>query len=168
MKLEQRAVLELRARDRKLEGLAARFGVAAKIGDFTETIQRGAFTKSLASGNDILALMDHDTGKLLGRTRSGTLRLSEAADGLAFEITLPDTTAARDALELVRTNNAGGMSFGFLPIGEQWDGRNRTLTEIDLREISLVSSWPAYEGTEVHARAKAPRLAAALRFLETC
>ena len=29
-----------------------------------------------------------------------------------------------------------------------------TLTAIDLREISMVSAWPAYEGTEVNARNK--------------
>jgi uncharacterized protein len=169
LKLEQRAVLELRARDRKLEGLAAPFNVATRIGDFTEIILPGAFSASLKSGRDILALADHDPKAVLARTRSGTLKLAEDSRGLAFEISLPDTTAARDALALAERGDLGGMSFGFLVPegGEQWDGSRRTLTAIDLHEISVVSAWPAYPETTVAARSKAPRLALARRFLET-
>jgi phage head maturation protease len=62
------------------------------------------------------------------------------------------------------------MSFGFLvgKDGERWRGDKRELLAVDLREISVVSAWPAYAGTTVQARSKLPsRLAAALRYLET-
>ena len=169
MNLEERAVLELRARDRKLEGYAARFGVEAKIGNFVETIQRGAFRASLDSGRDIVALADHDRAAVLARTRSGTLRLAEDATGLEFSIAVPDTQRGRDILALAERGDLGGMSFGFLVPegGEAWSGNKRTLTAIDLREVSVVSAFPAYDGTTVAARAKAPRLALALRYLET-
>ena len=169
MKLEQRVAIELRAEGRRLIGHAARFGVEARIGDFTEVIQAGAFTASLASGRDVLALVDHNPEKLLARSKSGTLRLAEDSTGLAFEINLPSTQVASDVLALAERNDLGGMSFGFLPAkgGEHWDGNRRTLTAVDLFEVSVVSSWAAYEGTTVNARSRAPRLALARRYLET-
>jgi HK97 family phage prohead protease len=169
MKLEQRAVLELRAKGRKLEGYAAKFGIEARIGDFTEVINQGAFRASLQDQRDVLALVDHDPSKILARTRSGTLKLAEDSTGLAFEISLPDTTLARDALELAQRGDLGGMSFGFVVAenGERWDGNRRTLTAVNLFEVSLVSSWPAYPDTVVNARARAPRLALAKRYLQT-
>jgi HK97 family phage prohead protease len=170
MKLEQRAVLELRAKDRKLEGYAAKFGVEARIADFVEVVAPGAFAASLLSGNDILAVVDHDLKTVLARTRSGTLKLAEDSAGLAFELAVPDTSAGRDVLALAERGDLGGMSFGFLVPkgGDNWDGNRRTLRAVDLREISIVSAWPAYPDTSVSARAKAPRLALARRFLETC
>lgn len=151
--LERRAVTELRAAGRRLEGYAALFGTEARIGSFTETIAPGAFRSALAG--DVLALLDHDAGQVLGRTRSGTLRLSEDTRGLAFSLDLPDTTAGRDVLALAERSDLGGMSFGFtVPEGgESWEGRKRTLRSIGLKEISVVSSWPAYEGTEIALRA---------------
>jgi uncharacterized protein len=52
--------------------------------------------------------------------------------------------------------------------GDVWDGKRRTLTNIDLREISVVAAFPAYEGTIVNARsAPGPvRLAIARRLIE--
>ncbi|OGA59974.1 MAG: primosome assembly protein PriA [Betaproteobacteria bacterium RIFCSPLOWO2_12_FULL_65_14] len=170
MKLEQRAILELRAKDRRLEGYAAKFNTEARVGDFIELIAGGAFAASLKSGRDVLAMVDHDPSKVLARTKSGHLKLAEDSAGLAFELQVPDTTAGRDALALAERGDLGGMSFGFLPAkgGEQWDGNRRTLTAIDLYEISVVNGWPAYEGTTVNARSRAPRLALARRYLETC
>lgn len=169
MKLETRAVLELRAKDRKLEGYAAKFGVRARIADFTEVVSPGAFAKSLQSGRDILAMVDHDRGKILARTKSGSLKLAEDSTGLAFELAVPDTQPGRDVLALAERGDLGGMSFGFLVPegGENWDGTLRTLTAVDLHEISVVSAWPAYPETTVNARAKTPALDLARRYLET-
>jgi len=169
MRLEQRAVLELRARDRKLEGYAAKFNTEARIADFLEVITPGAFAASLKGERDILALVDHDRGKVLARTRSGNLKLAEDSTGLHFELAVPDTGPGRDVLALAERGDLGGMSFGFLVPkgGDKWDGERRTLTAIDLHEISVVSAWPAYEGTSVSARARTPLLNVARRFMET-
>lgn len=168
--LEQRAVLELRAQGRKLVGYAARFGIEARIADFSEIIAPGAFSASLRSGRDILAMMDHDVSKVLARTKSGTLTLEEDSSGLAFSISVPDTQAGRDALALAERGDLGGMSFGFIvpKDGERWDGNRRTLSTIDLREVSVVSAWPCYENTSVTVRNRTPRRNLAMRFLETC
>lgn len=167
--IERRAVAELRTSGRRLAGYAATFDTEARIGSFVELIKRGAFAASLASGRDILGLVDHDTGRVLARTRSGTLKLAEDAHGLEFELSVPDTSAGRDVLALAERGDLGGMSFAFLPIDEDWSGQRRTLKAVDLREISVVSAWPAYDGTSVAARSKQPpRLARARRYLETC
>jgi uncharacterized protein len=152
--LERRAFVEFRAdvSARKLEGYAATFGAQAEIGAIVETIAPGAFRAAL--GGDILALMDQDATRVLGRTASGTLRLSEDARGLKFSLDLPDTAPGRDVLELATRGDLGGMSFGFLvpPNGDEWEGRNRTLRAVNLMEISVVSAWPAYPDTSLALR----------------
>lgn len=162
--------LEIRARGRRLEGYAAMFGTEARIGKVRETIAPKAFGLSLASGRDVLALADHDPAKVLARTRSGTLRLSEDTRGLAFDLDVPDTNLGRDLLALAERGDLGGMSFGFRAVDEYRDGDTRQLRQVDLIEISIVQAFPAYEGTTIEARNlasnhSAKRLAAA-RYLQ--
>tara|TARA_R110001592_G_scaffold7065_6_gene39734 strand:- start:39695 stop:40216 length:522 start_codon:yes stop_codon:yes gene_type:complete len=166
--IERRVAVEVRAANRRLEGYAALFDAEANLGSFHESIRAGAFSEALKS-NDILALFDHDPARLLARTKSGTLRLLEDQRGLQFELDIPDTQAGNDALVLAERGDLGGMSFGFsvLPNGEKWEGKRRTLLNVDLREISVVSSWPAYDGTSVNARSATPRLNRLKRYLET-
>jgi HK97 family phage prohead protease len=172
--VERRAITaEVRAKGRRLEGYAATFGAEARIGSFTETIAPGAFAASLSERADILALLDHDPGKVLARTRSGTLRLAEDSRGLAFDLDVPATTVGSDVLALAERGDIGGASFAFTVKSEKWDGERRVLESVDLHEVSVVSAWPAYEGTIVQARARstdikiAPRLAVARRYLES-
>jgi uncharacterized protein len=156
--LELRAVAELRAAGRRLEGYAATFDTPARIGGFTETIRAGAFRASLARpGADVLALVDHDPGRLLARTASGTLRLGEDGRGLAFSLDLPETTLGGDVRALAQRGDLGGMSFGFRPVDEAWPARDRReLRAVELIEISVVHAWPAYPETSVAARARQP------------
>ena len=165
--MERRAVHEVRADGRRLVGYAARFDTEARIGDFTEVIRAGAFSGSLSS--DVLALVDHDPSRLLARTRTGTLRLQEDRQGLAFELDVPDTTLGRDVLAMAERGDLGGMSFGFRVAkgGEHWSGRQRELRQVELLEVSVVHAWPAYDGTEVSARNRTPRLNRARRYMET-
>jgi hypothetical protein len=168
-RVEYRSAPEIRASGRRLEGYAATFGKPAQIGPVRETIAPGAFQRSLAANTDILALLDHDDKSVLGRTKSGTLRLSEDTIGLAFSLDVPDTRAGNDVLTLAQRGDLGGMSFGFLVPegGDEWNGLNRHLRAVDLKEISIVSAWPAYEGTSVALRKAAPRLALAKRWMQT-
>jgi len=175
--IERRAIVgELRAKGRRLEGYAATFGAEARITDFVETIAPGAFAASLAERDDILALVDHDPARVLARTKSKTLRLSEDTRGLHFDLDVPDTGAGRDVLALAERGDLGGASFAFTVKRESWDGERRTLESVDLHEVSIVQSWPAYPDTLVVARARPSepdncpiqiRVAVARKFLET-
>ena len=93
---------------------------------------------------------------VLASKRSGTLRLSEDDTGLRVEADLPDTTAARDLRALMTAGVVSTMSFGFtVPRGgDKWsgDGSERTLTGINLHEVSVVTGFPAYPQTEAAVR----------------
>lgn len=162
MTVEKRAATETRAEGRKLIGYAAVFDQETRIADFHEVIRRGAFSDSLADGKDKLALVDHDSGKVLARTKSGTLRLQEDDRGLRFEIDLPETTLGRDILALASRGDLGGASFAFtVPDGgEAWSGDKRELRSLTIHEVSVVQSFPAYDGTSVSARSRQNRTAA--------
>lgn len=142
----------------KLVGFAAVFNsLSEDLGGFKERILPGAFSGSLAGSTDIRALVDHDSTKLLGRVSNGTLKLTQDEHGLRTEITLPDTSYARDVKALVARKDVRGMSFGFrVPEGGQRftkeNGQTiRELTNLDLREVT-VTSIPAYGATSIQVR----------------
>lgn len=170
--IEKRATAGVTANGRKLSGYIAKFDNTTRIGGFSEVIRRGAFAASLASGRDVLALADHDPSRVLGRTRSGTLELREDAEGLAFTLQMPDTQAGRDLVALAERGDLGGCSFAFtVPEGgDQWSGDTRELRSVQLQEVSIVQSWPAYPDTEVHLRSLQPtnQLVVLRLWLETC
>ena len=131
-------------------GYAAVFNSDSQPLPFIERIAPGAFRGSLRNRNDIKLLWNHDTGQVLGSTRAGTVKLTEDDRGLYVEATLPRTTLAMDVRELVQTGIVDSMSFGFTVArgGDEWssDGSTRTLTKINLHEVSIVA-FPAYTAT---------------------
>ena len=158
MTLEKRSIeaVEFCADGRKLQGYAALFGAEARIeGGMIETIAPGAFTETLQTRSDILALVDHDPSRVLARTKSGTLRLKQDNRGLAFDLDVPDTQTGRDILVMTKRGDLGGMSFGFTATDEFIERDRRELRALELFEISIVSAFPAYKGTVINARAKA-------------
>ncbi len=168
--MERRALeasgLEARAGDGagppRLEGHAAVFGVEADVaGMFRERIEAGAFAETLAR-DDIRALRNHDPGLVLGRTRAGTLRLSEDGRGLLATIDPPDAGYARDLIESVRRGDVSGMSVGFAVLDEAWGMESgvamRTLRKVKLYEVSVVT-FPAYAETDVSLRSLEARRA---------
>jgi HK97 family phage prohead protease len=155
--LEIRSSGTLTAKGKTLTGYAAVFDSEALMGDFTEVIRKGAFAKTLAAGNNIRALYHHQGDALLGTSKSGTLNLREDAHGLAFDLSLPDTTHGRDLAVLVERGDVAGCSFGFrvAPGGDRWEQRGsqmvRELLQVELSEITLTAD-PAYQDTTVAMR----------------
>jgi len=138
-----------------LSGYAAVFNRSSvDLGWFTEEIAPGAFTEALQQ-DDVRALVDHDSSRILGRTKSGTLRLSEDDVGLRMEVDLPDTTAGRDINESVKRGDVSGASFGFRVKDADWetkDGKDhRTLRSVELFDVGPVT-FPAYPDTAVAVR----------------
>jgi HK97 family phage prohead protease len=159
MSLETRTLTrspEVRATEkgRTIGGYAAIFNSEADIGGyFREVIAPGAFDAALSQ--DVRALVDHDTGRIIGRTKAGTLRLKQDDTGLAVEIDLPDTNDGRDLGTLIERGDVSGMSFGFIVTKQTWDETQdpplRTVEAVDLREVSVVA-FPAYDDTSIALR----------------
>jgi HK97 family phage prohead protease len=138
-------------------GYAALFGAPSAGLPFTEVIAPGAFRRTLsraAEGKKIISfLFGHDETRALATTASGRLALSEDERGLKVEARLDpaDPDAAGVISKLTHEAAAMGMSFGFtIPKnGDEWDEDVRTLREVNLFEVSVLSAGqtPAYPAT---------------------
>lgn len=143
-----------------IRGYAAVIGSVSEDMGFREIIEPGAFDGVL--GDDVRALWNHNSEKVLGRTASGTLKIWADERGLGYEATPPDAQWARDVLESIRRGDVDQSSFGFdvSEDGQSWerleDGTAlRHITRFTrLYDVSPVT-FPAYAQTTVEARAMA-------------
>jgi phage head maturation protease len=84
------------------------------------------------------------------------LTLTEDAHGLRVEISPPNTSWGRDAVESIKRGDVDQMSFGFDVLADDWDQADdgqliRTLKKVRLWEVSPVV-FPAYPQTSVSVR----------------
>ena len=142
----------------KIEGYFVVFNSETKLFEnYYEEISDKAFKDIDLS--DIRALADHDTAKVLGRTKSQTLSLSVDEKGLFGEITInKNDSEAVNLYERVKRGDIDQCSFGFNILDETMDTRadgstKWTITEIELFEVSVVT-FPAYADTAVEARSE--------------
>lgn len=140
-------------------GVAAVFNsISEDLGGFREQIAPGAF-KSAMGNSDVRALFNHDPNKVLGRTTSGTLRLSETDAGLEYECDMPDTSYARDLMACMQRGDINQCSFGFSVNdgGDTWKKDDagmwtRTIHVVSrLYDVSPVT-YPAYPDTACAVR----------------
>ena len=143
----------------RIEGYAAVFNsLSEDLGGFREVILPRAFDRTLREGRDVRALVDHDPSRILGRKKAGTLELSVDSKGLLAKISPPDTTAGRDVTTSIKRGDIDGMSFAFRTITDTWkrgDELLRELIDVELIEVSVVASQPAYSATTVGLRSAA-------------
>lgn len=150
--------LELRASSTgdgmSFAGYAWRYDSPSLPLPFTERIAPGAFTRTLKSRNDVRAYVNHDERLVIGSTRAKTLRIEDRADGGYVEIDLPDTSYARDLSASIKRGDVRTMSFGFSTVKDAWsaDGQERTLREVRLHEVSVVTGVAAYPATTASVR----------------
>jgi len=144
-------------------GYAAKYNTLSQdLGGFRETLAPGCFNRAIREGQDCRALFNHDPNMILGRTKSGTLRLSADATGLYFVCDLPDTSTGRDVHTMIQRGDVSQCSFSFQviePNGQKWDEATdesgasftrRTILDLNLFDISSVV-FPAYSDTNVDA-----------------
>jgi hypothetical protein len=137
-----------------LVGYAAKFErLSQDLGGFVEKIHKNAFDRCLKRC-DVRGLKNHDPAMLLGRTKSGTMRLTTDEVGLRYEIDVPDTQIGRDLVTEIERGDIDGSSFSFTTEssgGDSWDDSTDppTRTLVGVRELFDVGpvSYPAYLDT---------------------
>jgi uncharacterized protein len=157
-----------------LEGIAASYNKPSKpiphdprttglTGTFIEYIKPGAFVRALRNKQEVKALFNHNANVILGRTKNGTLTLTDTSAGLAFRVQLNQKMQShKDLYASVLRGDISECSFAFaVPKGgDTWnrDYSKRTLTDVDLFDVSVVTD-PAYgdDATSVDARQKRGR-----------
>lgn len=101
---------------------------------------------------DAVGLFNHDSNFVLGRSTSGTLRLSLDQRGLRYEIDPPESRA--DVVEAVERGDVTGSSFAFyIDEEERIEDRENNQIIYEIRKISRLQdvgpvTYPAYKGTE--------------------
>lgn len=134
--------------DGSVEGYGSVFGVRD---NYDDVIAKGAFLASLkehkAAGTMPAMLWQHDSSEPIGIWTD----MVEDAKGLKITGKLAlETTRGKEAHALLKMGALNGLSIGFM--SKQWtydrDTEVRTLTEIDLWEVSLVT-FPANEKARV-------------------
>lgn len=160
--------LETRADGKQvLTGYAAVFynerdaGTQFDAGQFVERLHRSAFDKPLSEKADVRGLFNHDSNVVLGRTTSGTMRLTKDERGLKYEIDYNPNDPDHVRVDAkIRRGDVSGSSFGFTVSkdGQNWERDAATKKEI--RNITSVQglydvgpvTYPAYEATSVAMR----------------
>lgn len=145
--------------DRKIRGYAIMFGKRSEnLGGFFEIIKPEAVDRTFKEGLDVRALVDHESSKVLGRNKAGTLVLEKTRKGLKAEIDPPNTSFARDILESIDRGDITGMSFAFRVLDDNWtevDGFPiREILDMRISEVSIVT-FPAYPDTSVQVAKRA-------------
>lgn len=141
---------------RYLEGYFSVFGSTYELWHgATESIDPHAFDGAI--GDDVRALINHDTTLVLGRTKSGTLELRIDSHGLWGRIHINDRdTDAMNLWERVQRGDVDQCSFGFDILEEETEYREDgtihwTVKRLKLYEVSACT-FPAYEETSLTAR----------------
>src|SRR5438309_6741830 len=121
MELRFLQTAELRtAGTRAIEGYAAVFRSLAKIGDFCERFQPGAFRRALDEKQDVRCTFNHNPNNILGRSKAGTLEVAEDSTGLHFRCEMPDTEVARDLATLIKRRDISECSVAFHARDDDW------------------------------------------------
>lgn len=153
----------------KIVARAVKYGARSKPGvpgkGMYERCMPGCFSRSLQSGSDVKALLNHDQNFILGRTENQTLRLADSKDSLRFECRLnPNVQFHRDVHALVEAGTLNECSFAFTcdPDGDEYtqdkDERGqacvvRSIRSAKLYDVSIVSD-PAYGNNATSAEAR--------------
>lgn len=120
-------------------------------GNFVEVIRSGTFGASLSARPEVQLKFNHE--RTIGGTGDG-LELREDNIGLHAEATITDP----DVVSAARAHKLTGWSFGFTSPKEDWSDPDsegvytRSISELDLVEVSILTKRPAYPATSVEVR----------------
>lgn len=118
--------------------------------DFVERVKAKTFQRALESNDNIEVRFNHK--KILGSTKEN-LMLHEDNIGLYAVATITDP----EVIEKAKNNELRGWSFGFTTNKDNWEDidenlQRRTLEDIYLSEVSILTATPAYIATSIEMR----------------
>lgn len=124
----------------KITGTAWPFGTPDRVGD---VITKGAFTSGPAS---VPMLFGHDQMQVIGVWDE----LSETAEGLTVKgrLLINDVARAAEVRAMIQAGAVSGLSVGFATQAASPRPRGRTITALDLLEISVVAI-PSHPGAQI-------------------
>ena len=114
---------------------------------FREVVKQGTFAKALKNGNAVNLMLNHE--RVICDTNSG-LELREDNIGLFAKAVISD----KEVISAAKNGKLTGWSFGFKCKKDSWNdtGEIRTLEEIELDEVSILTKTPAYTATSIELR----------------
>lgn len=139
-----------------VEGYAVRFNSQTVLFEYDgveykEQIDSRAFEE--AKMDDVIFNYNH-SGKVMARTRNGTLTLEVKDDGLFIRAELGGTAEGRQLYEEIKGGYIDRMSFRFSVREESFDKENHLWTVRKVKRLYDVSAVdiPAYDDTSIEAR----------------
>jgi HK97 family phage prohead protease len=128
------------------------YSVRDVFGEYSETIVKGAFHRTLKQKADVRLLINHE-GTPLARTKSRTLELSEVPHLRAVAGLDPANPKVQEIRSAMSRGDLDQMSIGFRVKDQEWsaDYSERTIKEIELHDVSIVT-YPASPTTTAQLR----------------
>lgn len=128
---------------------------------WSESIARGAASRSLAENADVRFLFDHE-GIPMARTKSKTMTLEADDVGLLSDVPSADVQRnvfAQALHSAIDRGDVDEMSFAFKVIRQEWNGdyTERRILELRLFDVSAVS-FPANPATIIGVRNQPPEV----------
>lgn len=123
----------------EITGLAWPFGSPDRVGD---VIEKGAF----AAPASLPMLFAHDQSQVIGVWDE----IAETQDGLTVKgkLLVEDVERAREVRAMIKAGAVSGLSIGFVTKTAKRNAKGRTISALDLHEISVVAV-PAHPGAQI-------------------
>ena len=161
--LEIRAISnEVQVDSRNITGYAVVFESNSEDLGFIERIMKGAITDDTIKKSDVFCLLNHDSTKVLARSKygEGSLKLEIDERGLKYSFTAPQTDLGNELLEHLQRGEIDSSSFAFTVSLDEGSEKWYTVEGVQYRDIYKIVELfdvspvyqPAYQETTVSKR----------------
>ena len=161
--LEIRAISnEVQVDSRNITGYAVVFESVSEDLGFRERIMKGAITDDTIKKSDVFCLLNHDSTKVLARSKygEGSLKLEIDERGLKYSFTAPQTDLGNEILEHLQRGEIDSSSFAFTVSLDEGSEKWYTVEGVQYRDIYWIEALydvspvyqPAYQETTVSKR----------------
>lgn len=161
--IEIRAISnDVQVDSRNITGYAVVFESVSEDLGFRERIMKGAITDDTIKKSDVFCLLNHDSTKVLARSKygEGSLKLELDERGLKYSFTAPNTDLGEELLEHLQRGEIDSSSFAFTVSLDEGSEKWYTVEGVQYRDIYVVEALydvspvfqPAYQETTVSKR----------------